>query len=125
MEENDLATEIIGAAIEVHRHLGPGLLESLYRDCMHYELSIRGMNVEREVTMPVRYKELQFATAYRADLVVGQKVILELKAVDALLPVHAAQLLSYLRISGKRLGLLVNFNVAQLRNGIKRVANRL
>ena len=125
MEENELATEIIGAAIEVHRQLGPGLLESVYRDCMVYELKSRGLDIEREKTLPLRYKGLEFQAAYRADIVVGGKVIVELKAVDNLLPVHAAQLLSYLRLSGCRLGLLINFNVAQLKEGVKRVANHL
>jgi GxxExxY protein len=125
MEENGLATDIIGAAIEVHKQLGPGLLESVYRDCMVYELKTREICVVREVSVPVRYKGIEFSAAYRADLVVADKVIVELKAVDILLPVHAAQLLSYLRISGKRLGLLINFNVSQLRDGIKRIVNQL
>ena len=125
MEENGLATDIIGAAIEVHKQLGPGLLESVYRDCMVYELNLREISVVREVSVPVRYKGIEFSAAYRADLVVADKVIVELKAVDILLPVHAAQLLSYLRISGRRLGLLINFNVSQLRDGIKRIVNQL
>jgi GxxExxY protein len=125
MEENDLATKIIGAAIDVHRQLGPGLLESVYRDCMVYELKNRGLGIEREKTVPLRYKDLEFQAAYRADIIVDGKVIVELKAVDNLLPVHAAQLLSYLRLSGCKLGLLINFNVAQLRDGVKRVANQL
>jgi GxxExxY protein len=125
MDENSLATEIIGAAIDVHRQLGPGLLESVYRDCMAYELGERGLAVEREVMLPLRYKGLQFQSAYRADLVVGERVIVELKAVEVLLPVHAAQLLSYLKVSQKRLGLLINFNVARLREGVKRIANDL
>jgi GxxExxY protein len=125
MDENQLATEIIGAAIEVHRQLGPGLLEAVYRDCMVYELKDRGINVERERTIPVRYKGLELPAAYRADLIVSDSVIVELKAVDILLPVHAAQLLSYLRISEKKLGLLINFNMAQLREGIRRIVNQL
>jgi GxxExxY protein len=125
MDENQLATEIIGAAIEVHRQLGPGLLEAVYRDCLVYELKDRGINVERERTIPVRYKGLELPAAYRADLIVSDSVIVELKAVDILLPVHAAQLLSYLRISEKKLGLLINFNMAQLREGIRRIVNQL
>lgn len=125
MEENELATGIIGAAIEVHRQLGPGLLEGVYRDCMVYELKDRGLHVEREVTIPVRYKGLELPAAYRADIVVGERVIVELKSVDVLLPVHAAQLLSYLRISEKKLGILINFNMAQLREGIRRIVNKL
>jgi GxxExxY protein len=125
MDENALSNEVIGAAIEVHRQLGPGLLESVYRDCLVYELKSKELDVAREVTMPVRYKGLEFPAAYRADLVVEKKLILELKAVEALLPVHAAQLLSYLKISGARLGLLINFNVAQMKNGIRRVVNQL
>ena len=125
MDENELSNQVIGAAIEVHRHLGPGLLESVYRDCMAYELKERGIKVAREVSLPVRYKAMEFPGAYRADLVVEDKLILELKAVDILLPVHGAQLLSYLRLSGMKLGLLVNFNVSQLRDGVRRIVNKL
>jgi GxxExxY protein len=97
----------------------------VYRDCLVYELKDRGITVERERTIPVRYKGLELPAAYRADLIVSDRVIIELKAVDILLPVHAAQLLSYLRISEKKLGLLINFNMAQLREGIRRIVNQL
>jgi GxxExxY protein len=125
MDENTLSNDIIGAAIEVHRHLGPGLLESIYRECLVYELRLGGFQVAQEVTLPVRYKGREFSTAYRADLVVEDKLVVELKAVDRLLPVFSAQLLSYLRISGKKLGLLINFNVPQLKDGVKRCQSTL
>ncbi|OGI50485.1 MAG: GxxExxY protein [Candidatus Muproteobacteria bacterium RIFCSPHIGHO2_02_FULL_65_16] len=125
MDENELSNEVIGAAIEVHKHLGPGLLESIYQTCLAHELTNRGFKVAREAVFPVRYKGLEFPAAYRADLVVQDKLILELKAVDVMLPVYAAQLLSYLRMSGLKLGLLINFNVSHLRDGIKRIVNQL
>ncbi len=125
MDENELSNEIIGAAIEVHKHLGPGLLENIYQECLAYEIKSRGYKVAREVVLPVRYKGLDFPAAYRADMLVAERVIVELKVVDALLPVHVSQLLSYLRIGRLKLGLLINFNVAQLREGIKRVVNEL
>ncbi|HEX9812942.1 MAG TPA: GxxExxY protein [Burkholderiales bacterium] len=111
MDENALSSEVIGAAIEVHRHLGPGLLESIYRDCLVHELRLRGFQVAQEVTLPVTYKGREFSAAYRADVVVEDRLVVELKAVEIVLPVFSAQLLSYLRISGKKLGLLINFNV--------------
>jgi len=125
MDENALSNDVIGAAIEVHRQVGPGLLEAIYQECMAYELKVRGLKLAREVTLPVRYKGLEFPAAYRADLVVEDRLILELKAVDILLPVHAAQLLSYLRMSHLKLGLLINFNVARLKDGVKRIVNQL
>jgi GxxExxY protein len=125
MDENDLSNEVIGAAIEVHKHLGPGLLESIYQECLVYEIKWRGHDVEREVVLPVRYKGIDFPAAYRADMFVGRKLIVELKVVDVLLPVHVSQLLSYLRMSRLKLGLLINFNVAQLKDGIRRVVNEL
>ena len=125
MDENALSNDVIGAAIEVHRQVGPGLLEAIYQECMAYELKVRGLKVAREVTLPVRYKKLEFPAAYRADMIVEDRLILELKAVDILLPVHAAQLLSYLRMSQLKLGLLINFNVSQLKDGIKRIVNQL
>ena len=125
MDENELSRIIIGAAIEVHRILGPGLLESVYRDCLAYELRSRGLNVEQEKSLPICYKELQVPSAYRLDLLIEHKIIVELKAVDILLPVYSAQLLSYLRLTGLKLGLLINFNVEQLRQGVKRIVNNL
>jgi len=123
MNENDISGEIIGAAIEVHRHLGPGLLESVYRDSLGHELGLRGLVFEKEVALPVRYKGVEISSGYRIDLMVQQRVIAELKAVETLLPVFTAQLLSYLRLSGLKLGLLINFNVMQLKDGVRRVVN--
>ena len=125
MDENELSKEVIGAAIEVHRCVGPGLLESVYQECLAYELKNNGFVVEREVSLPVRYKGLEFPAAYRADLIVEGKLILELKSVDILLPVYSAQLLSYLRMCQLKLGLLINFNIPQLKDGIKRIVNQL
>ena len=125
MDGNDVSGKIIGAAVEVHKHLGPGLLEAIYRDCLMHELKLQGVKVEKEVVLPVRYKNIEFPAGYRADLVVEESVIVELKAVDALTPVYTAQLLSYLRMSGLRLGLLINFNVSRLTEGVKRVVNKL
>jgi len=125
MDENELSSHVIGAAIEVHRHLGPGMLEAIYRDCLVHELHSRGFGVEKEVVLPVRYKDLELLSGYRADLVVQKLVIVELKAVESLAPIFTAQLLSYLRMSGLRLGLLINFNTMQLKDGIKRVVNNL
>ena len=125
MNENQLSREIIGAALEVHRALGPGLLESAYEECLAREFSIRGMAFERQVPLPVSYKGAAVDAGYRVDFVVSGLVIVELKAVDALLPIHAAQLLTYLKLSDKRLGLLINFNVVRLRDGLQRVVLNL
>lgn len=125
MRENEISNEIIGAAIEVHRWLGPGLLESAYSECLTHELKSRGVYLEREVPIPVRYKELHVGVAYRADMLIENKVLVELKTVDDLLPVHKAQLLTYLRLSDRKLGLLMNFNVSAMKNGVRRVANNL
>jgi len=111
---------IIGAAIEVHRTLGPGLLESAYEECLCHELHLRGLTFERQVDLPVLYKGLQLDCGYKMDLVVEREVVLELKCVEKILPVHEAQLLTYLKLSGKRVGLLINFNVPLLTQGIIR-----
>ncbi|MBI5834250.1 MAG: GxxExxY protein [Armatimonadetes bacterium] len=116
----ELSGEIIGCAFEVHSALGPGLLESAYKECLFHELAMHGLQVAKEVSLPVVYKGVALDCGYRLDLVVEDKVIIELKAVEALRPVHEAQLLSYLKLSGLRLGLLMNFNVVRLREGIKR-----
>jgi len=116
----ELTETIIGAAIEVHKALGAGLLESAYEECLRHELTIRGHTVRQQVPLPVVYKGLELECGYRMDLVVDETVIIEVKSVDQLHPVHEAQLLTYLRISGKRVGLLINFNVEVLKNGIKR-----
>ncbi len=125
MDENALSREIIGAAIEVHRNLGPGLLESVYRQCLVRELDLRRIPCLTEVPIRAEYKGLKFDVAYRADLLVADRVVVELKAVENVLDVHEAQLLSYLRMQDKRLGLLINFHVRMLRDGIKRVVNDL
>ncbi|MGD8483967.1 MAG: GxxExxY protein [Thioalkalispiraceae bacterium] len=125
MKENSLSNLVIGAAIEVHREMGPGLLESVYHQCLQHELAIRGVPYEVEVPIKAGYKQLDFDCAYRMDIVVNDSVVLELKVVEKLLPVHEAQLLSYLRLTGKRLGLLINFNAPVLKAGIKRIVNGL
>lgn len=123
MDENELSGLVIGAAIEVHKALGPGLLESVYQTCLLKELHIRGMWVESEVPVTVKYKGDVITEAYRVDLRVNNKLVVELKAVDKLTSVHKAQLLTYLRLMNRRLGLLINFNELVVRNGINRVIN--
>ncbi len=118
---NGLTQSIIGAAIEVHRALGPGLLESAYEACLAFELSQRDHIVERQKPMPLAYKTVRLDTGYKLDLVVDNLVIVELKAVERLLPIHEAQLLSYLKLSGCHVGLLLNFNVTTLKSGIRRL----
>ena len=120
---DQLTEKIIGAAIEVHRHTGPGLLESAYEECLCYELSQLGIHFERQVHLPVAYKLIKLDCGYKLDVVVEDAVILELKTVDQLLPIHNAQLLTYLKLSGKQVGLLINFNEPVLKNGIKRLVN--
>src|SRR5215212_7604362 len=117
---NELTYEIIGAAIEVHRTLGPGLLESSYRECLCRELSLRKIDFKREHALPVRYKGIQLECGYRIDVLVAQLVVVEIKAVEALAPIHDAQLLTYLRLGGWNVGLLINFNVVVLKDGIRR-----
>lgn len=124
-ELNRVSNVIIGAAIEVHRALGPGLLESTYEECLTWELEKEGLAVQRQVSIPIRYKELHVENAYRADVLVQGELILELKSVDALQPIHTAQLLTYLKLMDSRLGLLLNFKVDVMRNGIKRIVNNL
>ena len=121
-QANDLLTQrIIGFAIEVHRQLGPGLLESAYEECVCYELRQAGLVFQRQVPLPVIYKAVRLDCSYRVDVVVENAVILELKTVERLIPVHEAQLLTYLRLSGLRTGLLLNFNSPVLRDGIRRM----
>jgi GxxExxY protein len=119
----EITEAIIGAAIEVHRHLGPGMLESVYEAALAYELAERGIAVERQKPVPLVYKGLQFEEGYRLDLLVGGAVIVELKCVDAILPIHEAQLISYLKLTGLKVGLLINFKVPVLKQGIKRLSN--
>jgi GxxExxY protein len=119
---NELTGEIIGAAIEVHKVLGPGLLESVYEKCLCRELEIRGVSHESQKALSVNYKGIELDCGYRMDIVVPDELIVELKACDSLLPIHEAQLLTYLKLTKIKLGLLINFNVPLLKNGIKRFA---
>ena len=119
--EEKLTGEVIGAAIEVHRHLGPGLLESAYEECLCHEFHLRGLKFERQRPLPLEYKGIKLDCGYRMDIVVEEKVILELKVVDTIAPIHEAQLLTYLRLSGIKIGFIVNFNVPVLKNGIRRL----
>ena len=123
MDINEITDQIIGAAIKVHRALGPGLLESAYEACLMYELTKRGLPVRNQVPLPVRYEEILIEVGYRIDLLVCESVIVELKSVDDVAPIHKAQLLSYLKLSDKKIGLLINFNVELLKQGITRLAN--
>ena len=122
-ELNKITEGIIGAAIEVHRNLGPGLLESAYQAALAYELNQRGYKVEQQKPLPMLYKEIKLDAGYRLDFPVNDKVVLEIKSSDKIIPIHDAQLLSYLRLSGSKVGLLINFNVKLLKNGIKRFIN--
>ncbi len=121
MNENELSKIVIGYAIKVHKSLGPGLLESAYEECLFYELNKNGLYVERQKPIPLIYEEVKLDVGYRIDLMVENKLILELKSVDALNEVHLAQILTYLKLSNCKLGLLINFNVKYLKDGIKRV----
>jgi GxxExxY protein len=120
MELNEITNQIIGCAIEVHRYLGPGLLESAYEECLAYELVKKNLNIKRQQPTPVVYKEIKLECGYRIDIIVENEVVIELKVVDALNPVHEAQILTYMKFSNKKLGLLINFNVSVLKNGIRR-----
>lgn len=120
---NNLTEQIIGAAIEVHKELGPGLLESTYERCLVHELLLRDIKAERQKKQPINYKGLEIDEGYRIDILIENKVILELKVVDHLNNVHTAQLLTYLKLSGCKLGYLINFNTELLRDGIKRIVN--
>lgn len=122
-EINQLTEQIIGAAIEVHREKGPGLLESAYEACLSHELSLRGINSVRQVPVPLTYKGIVIEVAFRADLIVQDTVLVELKAVETVLPVHKAQTLSYIRETGHQIGLLINFHVPRLIDGVTRIAN--
>ncbi|MES2591902.1 MAG: GxxExxY protein [Bacteroidota bacterium] len=120
METNLITEKIIGCAIEVHRNLGPGLLESAYEECLTFELQKAGLKTERQKAVPVIYKDIKLDCGYRIDILVENTVIIELKTVDAFNPVHEAQILTYMKFSNKSIGLLINFNVTLLKNGIKR-----
>jgi GxxExxY protein len=123
--ENQISGIILDAAIAVHTALGPGLLESAYQACLAYELTSRGLRVQTQVPLPIKYRGVCVDVAYRIDLIVEDLVVIEIKAVERLAPIHEAQLLSYLKLSGKRLGLLINFHVLRLKDGYKRIANGL
>jgi len=120
MNINQITEKIIGCAIEVHKELGPGLLESAYEECLFYELKRAGLNAVRQVPVPVIYKEIKLNCGYRIDILVENQVIIELKTVDALIPVHEAQILTHLKFAKIETGLLINFNVTLLKNGLKR-----
>jgi GxxExxY protein len=120
MLNNEITQQIIGAAIEVHRQLGPGLLESAYEECLCHELTIRKLNFERQKPIPLVYKETKLDCGYRLDVLVEGKIVVELKSTDGLGPIHEAIILTYLKLSGHKLGLLINFNVPLLKDGIKR-----
>ncbi len=121
MTENEIAHKVIGIAIEVHTVLGPGLLESAYKECMYYKIGQSGLFVEKEKPIPLFFEEVRLECGYRIDLLVENKLVIEIKSVDALNNIHLAQTLTYLKLGNYKLGLLVNFNVVRLRDGIKRV----
>lgn len=123
MRENELSKIIIGCAIEVHKQLGPGLLESAYQECLYYELKQVGLSVQKEKPMPIVYKEVKLDHGYRIDLLVEERIVIEIKTVDVLNDVHTAQVLTYLKLGNYKLGLLLNFQVSVLKNGIKRLIN--
>ena len=123
LKEEKLTEAIIGAAIEVHRILGPGLMESAYEECLCHELSLRNIAFTRQVHLPVKYKNVRLDCGYRLDVLCEDKVILELKAIEQLLPIHEAQIITYLKISNKPVGLVINFNVPVLKDGIIRRVN--
>jgi len=121
----DISRDLVDSAIQVHTALGPGLLESAYEVCLVHELRTRGLRVERQKALPVTYKSVDLEVGYRLDLVVEDEVLVELKAVESLLPIHEAQLLSYMKLGEYRLGFLLNFNTRRMKDGIKRMVNRL
>ena len=125
MDINQLSSKIIGAAIEVHRTLGPGLLESACEECLCYELELRRIKFERQKALPIIYKGKRLDCGYRLDIVIENKIITELKSIEKIEPIHKAQLLSYLKLSGQKLGLLLNFNVSVMKEGIVRLINQL
>lgn len=125
MTENELAKQIVNAAYRIHTTLGPGLLESVYETTLAHELEKQGVKVLRQHPLPVVYETIRMEIGFRADLIVGDKVIVEVKSIEAISPVHRKQLLTYLRLAGKRLGLLINFNVELIKDGITRVVNGL
>lgn len=125
MDENGLSYLVINKALKIHTILGPGLLESSYKECLYYELTKAGLFVEKEKPLPLIYEEIKLECGYRVDLLVERKLVIETKSVDAISGVYLAQVLTYLKLSGCKLGLLLNFNVASMKNGIRRVVNNL
>src|ERR1041385_1400878 len=123
MTENEIATAVVDAAFKIHSTLGPGLFESVYEATLEYELQKRGLRVAHQIPLPVQYEEVRLALGFRVDLIIDRKVIIEVKSVEALAPVHKKQLLTYLRLTDLRLGLLINFNVELIKHGIHRVIN--
>ena len=124
MQENDVTEIIIGSAIKVHKALGPGLLESAYEECLHYELLKTQLKIERQKPLPLIYEEVMLECGYRSDLVVNNKVVVEVKSIEALNDIHLAQILTYLKLANCKVGLLINFNVLKLTDGIRRVVNK-
>jgi GxxExxY protein len=120
MNINDITREIIGCAIEVHKSLGPGLLESAYEECLAFEMTKKGLSIKRQQPTPVIYKEIKLECGYRIDILVENCIVIELKVVDAIIPIHEAQILTYMKFAKMKIGLLINFNVTVLKNGIKR-----
>ena len=125
MTENDIAAVIVDAALKIHKTLGPGLLESVYQATLEFELRRRGLNVVQQLALPVYYEGIKLDVGFRIDLLVGDRVVVEIKSIEAIAPVHRKQLETYLRLMNRRLGLLINFNVELMKHGIQRVVNRL
>ncbi|HCE57688.1 MAG TPA: GxxExxY protein [Prolixibacteraceae bacterium] len=125
MTENEISYKIIGAALEIHKNIGPGLLESAYENALAFDLREMGFDVKQQVPMPFIYKDIQLEVGYRIDLTVNNKVLIEIKSVENMAPVHFAQTLTYLKLSGMKLGLLINFNTNVLKEGIHRIVNNL
>jgi len=125
MTENELARQVVDCCFHIHRNLGPGLFESVYEEVLAYELTKRGLDIQRQFEVPVQWDDILLGTGFRADIVVESKVIVELKSVERVLPVHQKQLLTYLRLTNLKLGLLINFNESLIKNGIQRIVNGL
>jgi GxxExxY protein len=125
MDENDISRIIVDCAYHIHRELGPGLLESVYEKVLMYELEKKGLNIDNQVAIPVRYHEISLELGFRADLIIENKIIIELKSVEEILPVHKKQLLTYLKLTGLKLGLLINFNSNLIKDGFARIVNNL
>lgn len=125
LSENEISKIILDLAIKVHRKTGPGLLESAYQECLFFELKRKGLQVENQKTLPLIYEDIKLDAGYRIDLMVNDKVVIEIKSIDAIAPVHIAQVITYLKLSGAKLGILINFNVPLLKDGFKRIVNGL